>query len=184
MSNGRTIPTSAPSDKPTFTILLDDNELSREHHVLSIVVAKLVNKISYARIALLDGDPSTENFPVSNTELFVPGTQVNILAGITPIKSLPMAKYMATSVPGMDVPDHLIKRIKGVPKEKRTQEGIRICIEQIQQLREIPGVHGIHLMAIEWEHKVPAIMEQAGMLPRPVVPREPAPAPDAPAGEA
>ena len=75
---------------------------------------------------------------------------------------------MANKVSGIDVPDALIERMKGVPKEGQAQEGIRICIEQIQQLREIPGVHGIHLMAIEWEHKVAEIVNGAGLCPRPV----------------
>jgi methylenetetrahydrofolate reductase (NADPH) len=99
--------------------------------------------------------------------------KVHILAGVTPLKSVGMARYMANNVSGIEVPAELIKRIQGAPKEKRAQEGIRICIEQIQQLREIPGVHGIHLMAIEWEHKVPEIVAAAGLHPRPV----PKPAP-------
>jgi len=93
--------------------------------------------------------------------------QVHILAGVTPLKSLGMARYMAKNVSGIDVPDELIQRIKKTPKDKRTAEGIKICIEQIEQLREIPGVHGIHLMAIEWEHKVPEIVKGAGLFPRP-----------------
>jgi len=93
--------------------------------------------------------------------------KVHILAGVTPLKSLGMARYMANNVSGIEVPEALIKRIKGVPKEKRAREGIQICIEQIQQLREISGVHGIHLMAIEWEKKVPEIVEEAGLHPRP-----------------
>ena len=93
--------------------------------------------------------------------------KVHILAGVTPLKSLGMARYMAKNVSGIEVPDALIKRIKGVPKENRAQEGIQICIEQIQQLRETPGVHGIHLMAIEWEQKVPEIVKSAGLYPRP-----------------
>jgi methylenetetrahydrofolate reductase (NADPH) len=93
--------------------------------------------------------------------------KVHILAGVTPLKSLGMARYMANNVSGIEVPDALIERIKGVPKAKRAQEGIQICVEQIQQLREIPGVHGIHLMAIEWEHRVPEILKGAGLHPRP-----------------
>ena len=95
--------------------------------------------------------------------------QVYILAGITPMKSAGMARYMKNKVPGMDVPDELVKRIAGVPKEKQAQEGIKICIETIQQCKEIEGVHGFHIMAIEWEQKVPEIVEQAGLLPRPSV---------------
>jgi len=93
--------------------------------------------------------------------------KVHILAGITPIKSLGMARYMAKKVSGIEVPDELIKRVKGVPKDRRADEGIKIAIEQIQQIREIPGVHGIHLMAIEWEERVPEIVKGAGLHPRP-----------------
>jgi methylenetetrahydrofolate reductase (NADPH) len=67
----------------------------------------------------------------------------------------------------MDVPDAMIERMKGVPKEKQTEEGIKICVETIQRLREVPGVRGIHIMAIEWEEKVVEIAKAAGLLPRP-----------------
>ncbi|MFA4915776.1 MAG: methylenetetrahydrofolate reductase [Syntrophales bacterium] len=90
-----------------------------------------------------------------------------ILAGVTPFKSVGMAKYMKKSVPGMDVPDEMIERMKGVPKEKQAEEGIKICVESIQRLKEVPGVRGIHIMAIEWEEKVPEIAKAAGLLPRP-----------------
>jgi methylenetetrahydrofolate reductase (NADPH) len=95
--------------------------------------------------------------------------KVYILGGVTPMKSVGMANYMKKMVPGMDVPDALIERIKGVEKEKRSEEGIKIAIETIQQLKEIEGVHGVHIMAIEWEEMVPRIAEQAGLLPRPQV---------------
>jgi len=95
--------------------------------------------------------------------------KVHILGGVTPMKSLGMANYMKKMVPGMDVPDELIARIKGVDKEKRAEEGIKICVETIQQLKEIEGVHGVHIMAIEWEEMVPRIVEEAGLLPRPKV---------------
>lgn len=95
--------------------------------------------------------------------------KVYILGGVTPMKSVGMANYMKKFVPGMDVPDELIARIKGVEKEKRSEEGIKIAVETIQQLKEIEGVHGVHIMAIEWEEMVPRIAEQAGLLPRPQV---------------
>ena len=93
--------------------------------------------------------------------------KVYILAGVTPLKSAGMARYMKNSVPGMDVPDDIVKRIAGVPKEKQAEEGIRICLETIERLKGVEGVRGFHLMAIEWEHKVPEIVERAGLLPRP-----------------
>ncbi len=92
-----------------------------------------------------------------------------ILAGVTPMKSVGMARYMKNNVPGMDVPDDMIERMKGTPKEKQAEEGIKICVESIEQLKQIPGVRGIHIMAIEWEEKVAEIVKAAGLLPRPEV---------------
>ena len=93
--------------------------------------------------------------------------KVHILAGVTPLKSARMAKYMATKVSGITIPEAILERMEGTPKEKMAEEGIKICLETIQQLREIKGVHGIHIMAIEWEEKVPQIVKAAGLLPRP-----------------
>jgi methylenetetrahydrofolate reductase (NADPH) len=93
--------------------------------------------------------------------------KVHILAGVTPFKSVGMAKYMKNMVPGMDVPDEYIERLKGVPKENQPEEGIKICVESIQKLRSIDGVHGVHIMAIEWEEKVQEIVEKAGLHSRP-----------------
>ncbi|OQA34620.1 MAG: Bifunctional homocysteine S-methyltransferase/5,10-methylenetetrahydrofolate reductase [Betaproteobacteria bacterium ADurb.Bin341] len=90
--------------------------------------------------------------------------QTAILAGITPIKSLRMAEYMATNVAGMDVPDAILERMRGVDKKEQKQEGIKIAVETIQQLREVEGVRGIHIMAIEWEEAVPEIVQQAGLV--------------------
>jgi methylenetetrahydrofolate reductase (NADPH) len=90
-----------------------------------------------------------------------------ILAGVTPFKSAGMAKYMKNRVPGMDVPDEVVKRMSGVPKEKQPDEGIDICVETIQRLKEVEGVKGFHIMAIEWEEKVPEIVERSGLYPRP-----------------
>ena len=95
--------------------------------------------------------------------------KVYILAGLTPLKSAGMAKYMKNRVPGMDVPDEIVKRMSGVPKEKQAEEGVKICVESIQELKEVEGVKGFHIMAIEWEQKVPEIVEQGGLYPRPDV---------------
>ncbi len=93
--------------------------------------------------------------------------KVKILAGVAPIRSVGAARYMKTKVPGMDVPDEIIDRLRGVPKEQVSKEGIKLCVDIINQVRKIEGVAGIHLMAIEWEEAVPEICEAAGLLPRP-----------------
>jgi methylenetetrahydrofolate reductase (NADPH) len=95
--------------------------------------------------------------------------QVSILAGITPMKSAGMARYMKSKVPGMDVPDDLVKRMAGVAKDKQAEEGINIAIEAIERLKAVKGVRGFHIMAIEWEQRVPEIVERAGLYPRPQV---------------
>ncbi len=95
--------------------------------------------------------------------------KVYILAGMTPMKSAGMARYMKNRVPGMDVPDELVKRLSDTPKEKQAEEGVTICVEAIQRLKEVKGVAGFHVMAIEWEEKVPEIIERAGLYPRPKV---------------
>ncbi len=92
--------------------------------------------------------------------------KVYILAGLTPLKSARAAKYMATKVSGIKIPEAIIKRMEGVPKEKAGEEGIKICLETIQEIRQIKGVHGIHIMAIEWEEKIPEIVKAAGLFPR------------------
>lgn len=88
-----------------------------------------------------------------------------ILAGVTPPKSLGMARYMKKFVPGMDVTDDVIQRMKDA-KDKQ-DEGIQICADIINQVKDIEGVAGIHCMAIEWESAVPEILKRAGLLPRP-----------------
>jgi 5,10-methylenetetrahydrofolate reductase len=114
-------------------------------------------------------------------------TQTYILAGVGPLKSPGMARYMKASVPGILVPDELVERMEaagapwaGKKKEELTredkkaraaawqEEGIRICIELVQNLRNMEGVAGVHIMAIEWEEAVEPIVKGAGLLPRPV----------------
>ena len=106
--------------------------------------------------------------------------EVYLLAGVSPIKTLGAARYMAKFVPGMDVPQEYVDRmsgaVAGIPKEEKQRrreawerEGIQICVEVIQQVREMPGVAGVHIMAIEWEESVAEITKQAGLQPRPTV---------------
>lgn len=94
-----------------------------------------------------------------------------ILGGVTPIKSAGMARYMKNRVAGMDVPDEVIKRMEGVPKDKQREEGINICVETISRLKELKGVSGVHIMAIEWEEAVGEIVKRAGLYPRPALDR-------------
>ncbi|MBE0583270.1 MAG: methylenetetrahydrofolate reductase [Desulfofustis sp.] len=92
-----------------------------------------------------------------------------ILAGVTPMKSVGAARYMKNKVPGMDVPTELVERMASVEKEKQPDEGIAICVETIKHLKQVEGVAGFHIMAIDWEEKVEEIVKKAGLYPRPQV---------------
>jgi methylenetetrahydrofolate reductase (NADPH) len=93
--------------------------------------------------------------------------QVYILAGVGPVKSAGQANFMATKVAGMEVPDEIVQRMTKTPKAAQPEEGIRICNEIIEQVRQIPGVAGIHIMAVHWADAVPEIVTRAGLYPRP-----------------
>ncbi len=106
--------------------------------------------------------------------------RVYILAGVGPLKTPGMARYMRDKVPGMDVPDEFVERMEAaardIPKEEKKarraawrEEGIKITVEQIEQLRQMEGVAGVHIMSIEGEEGVGLITERAGLLPRPAI---------------
>ena len=95
--------------------------------------------------------------------------KTHVLAGVTPLKSARMARYMRERVAGMDLPEEILGRLEKLPAREQRAEGVRIALETIQALREIPGVHGVHIMAIEWEEIVPELVDKSGLLPRPTV---------------
>jgi len=94
--------------------------------------------------------------------------RVFILVGVGPLRSEKAAEFMRTKVPGVRIPDEIVERLRKTPKEKKLEEGKRICIEIIQQVREIDGVAGVHVMAYRQEELVAEIIEEAGLLPRPL----------------
>jgi methylenetetrahydrofolate reductase (NADPH) len=91
--------------------------------------------------------------------------RVFILIGAGPLRSERAAEYMRTKIPGIWIPDEIVERMARTPKARQREEGIRICVEIIQQVREIEGVHGVHLMAYRQEEAVAEIIERAGLLP-------------------
>ncbi|MCR4400406.1 MAG: methylenetetrahydrofolate reductase [Syntrophomonadaceae bacterium] len=96
--------------------------------------------------------------------------KVAVLAGVMPIKSARMARYMQHNVAGMMVSDDVVARLEGASDVEA--EAIALVVEQIQEIREIPGVRGIHIMAVAWEEKVPDIVTRAGLFPRPATDRD------------
>ena len=94
--------------------------------------------------------------------------QTRILAGITPVLSLAAARYMKTKIPNMDIPDKIIGRLKDARnKEEAAEEGMKIAVETIDQLKGIKGVAGVHIMTLQREELIPRICTAAGLYPRP-----------------
>ncbi|BAL27048.1 methylenetetrahydrofolate reductase [Azoarcus sp. KH32C] len=88
--------------------------------------------------------------------------KVFVLVGVGPLRSAKAAEWMRTNVPGIHIPDSVIKRMAGA--ENQAQEGRRLCVDLIQEIREIEGVSGVHLMAYRQEESVPEIIERSGVL--------------------
>jgi len=90
-----------------------------------------------------------------------------ILAGVYVPRSARAAEYLRDWVPGIDVPDDVVRRLRGVPEERQEEEGVALALEICGEVREIPGVAGLHLMSIKGEHAILEVVEQLGLLPRP-----------------
>jgi len=86
-----------------------------------------------------------------------------ILAGVGPISSLRALGHLERGVPGVQVPEKLARRLRGVPEDRTAEEGMTICAETISELRQIPGLAGVHVMAVGNEHRIPLILQQAGL---------------------
>ena len=114
--------------------------------------------------------------------------RVYILVGVGPLRSEKAAEFMRSRVPGVWIPDEIVQRLANTPKAQQREEGMRICVEIIQQVREIEGVHGVHLMAYRQEETVSEIIHRAGLFPRrpqqSLVPQPPVelPIPESPVG--
>jgi methylenetetrahydrofolate reductase (NADPH) len=87
--------------------------------------------------------------------------KVHIIAGVMPLKSHKVALFMKNKVAGMIVPDAVIDRLKAARDPK--EEGVQLCVEQINRLRSIEGVRGVHIMAMAWEEITPEIVKRAGL---------------------
>jgi len=92
--------------------------------------------------------------------------RVAILVGVGPLRSARSAEWIRSHVPGVVIPDEVVRRLRLVPGDRQQEEGKRLCIEIIQQVRELEGVRGVHIMAYRQEELVAEIIEAAGLLPR------------------
>lgn len=89
-----------------------------------------------------------------------------VIAGVGPIRSVRAMEFMQTKVPGIHIPDSVVRRMRGVLPDQMAAEGLKVCVETIEQLRAMAGVAGIHVMAFGHEHVVPELLERAHVPPR------------------
>ena len=88
--------------------------------------------------------------------------KVFFLIGVGPLRTAKAAEWMRTNVPGIHIPDAVVKRMAGA--EKPAQEGRQICIDLIQEIQEIKGISGVHVMAFRQEETVAEIIQKSGVL--------------------
>ncbi len=97
--------------------------------------------------------------------------KVYILIGILPLKTFKVTKYMQNEIPGVFIPDSIMKRMEAADAAGNpAEEGVQITLEIIEKIRTKQGVHGIHLMSVGWEEIIPLIVTEAGLLPQPISP--------------
>jgi methylenetetrahydrofolate reductase (NADPH) len=99
--------------------------------------------------------------------------EVFILAGVMPVRSVKALLHMKDSVPGMRISPDYIKRMEPITeKDAAMEEGVKIAVEIMTQLRQISGVSGLHIMPVMWESITPRLVQEAGLLPRPQIPSD------------
>lgn len=93
-------------------------------------------------------------------------SRCGVIAGVGPIRTVRAMEFMQTKVPGIHIPEEVVRRIRGVTSDRVAAEGMQLCVDTIQQLRETAGVAGVHVMAFGQEHLIPELLERAGISAR------------------
>ena len=89
--------------------------------------------------------------------------KVHVLAGVFPLRSLRVARHMARQVPGVVIPEAVLKRLEeGEDAQRQEETGIQMAVETLRELRRTPGVRGDHIMAGQWASVVPRLLDEAG----------------------
>jgi methylenetetrahydrofolate reductase (NADPH) len=170
--NGKTIPKIAPD----YFIGAAANPFAPPHDFRPTRLAKKVAAgAQFIQTQLIYNVPRFREYMKRVVEMGL-HEQTAILAGVGPIRSARAAEFMKHEVAGMDVPDEVVKRMKGLDKEKAAEEGVNLCIEIAEEVRQIEGVRGLHVMAVSWASILPELVTRLGLYPRPDVP-EPVEAP-------
>lgn len=164
-SSGRKIPKRAPD----FFIGAVVNPCAPPHDFRPLRLAKKVAAgAQFIQTQLIYNVPRFREFMARVVDMGL-HEKVAIMAGVGPVRSLRAAEFMRSQVAGMDFPEALAARLEGLSKEDQAQAGLDMCCEIAQQVREIEGVRGLHIMAVGWPAAVPQIVENLGLAPRPVV---------------
>jgi methylenetetrahydrofolate reductase (NADPH) len=90
-----------------------------------------------------------------------------VLAGVFVPRSARAVRYLRDQVPGIDVPEPVVDRMESLPEDRQWDEGVRLALEIVEQVRAIPGIRGLHLMSIRNEAAIARVVEDARLLPRP-----------------
>lgn len=163
--NGKTIPKIAPD----YFIGAAANPFAPPHDFRPMRLAKKVAAgAQFIQTQLIYNVPRFREYMRQVVDMGL-HEQTAILAGVGPIRSLRGAEFMKNEVAGMDVPEDIIGRMKGLDKEKAAQEGVNICIEIAEEVRQIEGVRGLHVMAVSWASILPELVTRLGLHPRPGV---------------
>ena len=163
--NGAKIPRRAPD----FFIGAVENPFAPPYEFRPYRVAKkIVAGAQFIQTQLIYNVERFEEFMKRIVDLGL-HEKVAILAGVGPIRSIRVAEYMQKEVAGMDVPQWIVDKMRGLSKEDGEKFGIDLCLEIANKVRTIEGVRGLHIMAVNWPDAVPKIAQQLGLYPRPVI---------------
>ena len=170
--NGKTIPKRAPD----YFIGAVENPFAPPYEYRPMRLAKkIVAGAQFVQTQLIYNVPRFREFMKRVVDLGL-HEKVAIFAGVGPTRSIKVAEYMANQVAGMDVPDWVLERLRPLSKEDQAKAGIDICCEIANEVREIEGVHGLHIMAVSWPASVPEVCKNLGLYPRPALEEEASPA--------
>jgi 5,10-methylenetetrahydrofolate reductase len=170
--NGKQIPKRAPD----FFIGAVENPFAPPYEYRPMRLAKkIVAGAQFIQTQLIYNVPRFREFMKRVVDLGL-HEKVYIFAGVGPTRSIKVAEYMANQVAGMDVPEWVLDRLRPLSKEDQAKAGIDICCEVANEVRQIEGVHGLHIMAVSWPAAVPEVCKKLGLYPRPELEEEATPA--------
>jgi methylenetetrahydrofolate reductase (NADPH) len=165
LENGKPI----PKITPTYFVGAAANPFAPPHDFRPIRLAKKIAAgADFIQTQLIYNLPRFREFMKRVVDMGL-HEKTAILAGIGPIRSARAAEFMRDEIAGMDVPDDVVNRLKGLDKERAAEEGVNLCVEIGEEVGQIEGVRGVHVMAVSWHSVLPDVVKRLGLYPRPEV---------------